>query len=320
MKNAEINLGYGCNSACYFCVSGDASGLEKRFASQKKINKELSSLYRKGFRSLGILGGEPTLHPHICEIAACAKKIGYRRIAITTNGILFSKKIFAERLARAGVNRFSVSIHTYRSKDEDVITGIPGSFRKKIEAIKNLTALRDRGLVPHGVAVSAVMYRGNYREMVQFAAYFKKKGVTDLRFNFIRAEGRARSKHKIIPSLRMVIPYAEKLIAWNERYGKMNISFGEVPWCFLHGIYKKEKKIFFKYIGDAKDADTDVSLLSRIDTKKFNWQRRRTQRMKQKFPACAQCIFDAACEGIYRNYCAIHTGPGAVTPFVRDDA
>jgi cyclic pyranopterin phosphate synthase len=314
-KNAEVNIGYGCNNRCLFCVSGDAAGLDTRFAEPEKIKKELDTSYENGCRILGFLGGEPTIYPYITDVSRYAKKIGYKRITLTTNGTRLSDKNFCKELLDAGVGRFSISIHSHKASVEDLLTGVPGNFAKKIKAIKNLISLQKTGRVPYGIALNAVIHKKNYRHLKEFCVYFKKLGIGDIRFNFIRVEGRAKEGASLVPDMALAAKEAERVVLWNEKYGHLEITFGEVPLCFLGSLYLRDKNIFARYIGEFRDIPTEVSLLSGADRKRFNMrkkmrgdhrrfnlQEKRAERTKTKLPQCEECLLDSICEGVYNDH------------------
>lgn len=332
-KNLELNLGKGCNNRCVFCLSGKVENpMHHRLISLKDAKREVELYYRKGCRSLGFLGGEPTIYPDLIEIIRFAKEKGYERIALTTNGMLCADMRFCERLIDAGVNRFTVSIHSYDQKTEDMITRVLGNFKRKVRALKNLVLLQKKGLVPCGVAINGVISRYNYRTLDVFIAFFKRMGIRDIRLNFIRLEGLAEEDIKSGVSMKVFKPYIKRLVDANERIFKINLNFGEMPLCMYADLLCRAggDVLLKKYVGEFFDLPTEVSLrnyerihftensrsvvVDQVIEKRFNFQEEKRNTFKEKLPSCGQCAMNAACEGIWKNYLLAYKDQSAFKP------
>lgn len=318
MKNLELNLGKACNNKCVFCVSGDSRPVTKRFIDLETIKKELDFFYKKGSRALGFLGGEPTIYPGILDAVRYAKKIGYKRIALTTNGTRLADNKFCIDLINAGVNRFTISIHSHKAEVEDRLTRVPGNFDKKIKGIKNLVRLKKKGFLKENVSLNAVIHAKNYKNLSNMVDFFSKLGIDDIRFNFIRPEGSATGDRRMVPTYQSVIPYFYRLILRNEKKYKINITIGEIPFCIFKEVYEKSPHIFTKYIGEFYDLSTEVSS-ARFDKdensqkitcvqSRFNWQDKKRNFLKKKLSPCKKCRFLNVCGGVFVGYLKIYRG------------
>ena len=87
--NGAIIINDLCNLNCKHCTVSSRSGKNIKF---KQIEKDLKSLYTKGIRFLEITGGEPFLYKdnekNLEDIIKLARKIGFHRILLCTNGTL----------------------------------------------------------------------------------------------------------------------------------------------------------------------------------------------------------------------------------------
>ena len=119
MQHVEINIGKICNSKCLFCYDATLAPKNKKWISREEVEKELNYFFKKGFRSVDFVGGEPSIYPHIIEVIKKAKELGYRRIVIATNGKRFSDFSFAKKVIEAGLNRVTVSVHSSKKEVED---------------------------------------------------------------------------------------------------------------------------------------------------------------------------------------------------------
>lgn len=139
-KKIELKLGLVCNNFCKFCMN-DEPLKKRRFVPFEILRQELCDFYKKSYRIVGFLGGEPTLYPKLIEITELASKIGYQGIYLVSNGRRYADKNFLEKLIKAGITRYYVSIHSHKAEIEDFLTSVKGSFQEKIKGISNLVFL-----------------------------------------------------------------------------------------------------------------------------------------------------------------------------------
>lgn len=335
LRNLELNLGKGCNNRCVFCMSGKVENtLHHLMLPVREAKKEIEKYYKKGCRSLGFLGGEPTIYPYLFDVVRYAKKIGYERISLTTNGRLCDDRAFCEKLIDAGVNRFSVSIHSHEEKTEDAITRVPGNFKRKIKGLKNLVALQKKELIPYGVSINAVISKYNYKNLDEFLSFFKGFGINDIRLNFIRLEGLAEEGIKSGISLRAFKPYIKKIVERNEQKCNINLTFGEMPLCMYSDLMSHgDANVIRKYVGEFFDLSTEVSLkdydrfrvaeygknmiVEQTVGKRFNFQEEKRSVLKEKLPLCGACAMNESCDGIWKNYLDTYRDRSIFKPIFR---
>jgi heme b synthase len=81
-----------------------------------------------------LTGGEPLLRPDIFEIASYGTRKGLRMV-MAPNGTLITESI-AEKLARAGIQRISISLDGPTKESHDEFRGVNGAFEGAIRGIK----------------------------------------------------------------------------------------------------------------------------------------------------------------------------------------
>ncbi len=308
-RRVEINLGLLCNNKCVFCMSSDLRDAKSPWAPLETVKAELAHFYENGCRSLGFLGGEPTVYPHLIECVAFAKRLGYVRIALCTNGTRLSDPLFCRRLVLEGVSRVAISVHSHRPEIEDeLITGVPGNLARKIAAIGNLSALARQGHLPHNLSLNPVLNRRNYRELAEYILFFRGLSIRDIRFNFIWPEGAAKQDTSWIPTFREAIPEIVRVLLLNEKDLSMRLTFGGIPKCVLRfaGISRHlSDYLAQKYLDElAYDPPNDVSLASRGPGyhQRFVWQQRKKDSLKMLGPNCRSCRCQIGCEGVWKTY------------------
>lgn len=288
----EINIGFACNNMCIFCLSGGA----RKFEPDETIRKEAAAFRDKGYNSIGFVGGEPTIKPGIIPLVQFCKDIGYRNIIITTNGRRLSDDVFLQELLDAGVTRFTISIHSHREDVENHLAGNKNSFQEKTAGLKNLSGRLGKTLDYNQVALNIVMNKKNLLELDRTLEFFALMGIKHFRLLIIRPEQRAfLNFDELVPSmteLRKEIPRALKMV----KKHNLELFMDKPPFCLFYDIPKIRERI-------AEDVIDDVVTLSHETTREtFSWKERQIKRIRVKAETCAECYFDAICDGVWVGY------------------
>ncbi len=313
-KNLELNVGMACNNACLFCVSGMPEGNEsRRWLPLEKSKREIKVAYDDGCRSLGFLGGEPTIWPELIPSTVYARELGFTRIAVCSNGMKYEDPGFVRSLVDAGVTRFAVSVHSHLPELEAALTKVPNALERKLNGLKNLLAEKAAGRLPDNVSINPVLNKMTYRHVVEFLEFYKALGIDDIRFNFIRPEGKAEVEKdvatQIIPTFTEVAPFLRKAVIANERRLHLHVTFGEMPICGLPKSLRLTPELLHRYVGEFQDLVTNVALFAapkreagRDGLDRFSWQDRKRTFLKQGVKVCADCRFNGVCFGVGRGY------------------
>ena len=312
-RRIEIHLGTLCNNRCVFCMSADKRDKREPWAQLERVREELRHFRAKGCGSVGFLGGEPTVYPHIVECVAYARELGFSRISICTNGVRFSDARFCERLVGAGLTRVSVSVHSHRAEVEDgLMTRVPGNLARKIEGIRNLAALRGRGFLRDNLSLNPVLCRPNLHELEEFVEFFAALGAEDVRFNYIWPHGDVRNDRAWIPSLAEAMPEIVRAMLRNETVRRRRLTFGAVPKCALRLAGVSGKLLEYlagKYLDEACfDPPNDVSMATRGERPedRFVWQTVKRDQFKTMPPSCVRCRWAPGCDGVWKSYADLY--------------
>lgn len=317
-KRLEINLGKRCNCNCLICL--DQKGEEVTFIPFDLLKKELLEGVNRGYKSINILGGEPTIYPQILSIVRFASLSGYKEISIQTNGLKLSNYQFLEELVLNGVTRIMLSIHSHKEEVEDKLTGIKGSFTHKLKAIENIMSLIDRGYLKDGFALTPVVNRLNLSSLISYVSFFKRLNIDDIRFTLLRPSGNARKNlKKVVPILEKLPSQLEKLIEKNEVSFKIKLTFGDFPFCVLPWKLSSNKILLKKYISHLYDPSSFTivyhgnkhSLCAYLES--FFWENKRKKELKYHVAICKRCKYIVDCEGIWKEYVEIY-GEGIINP------
>lgn len=318
-SNVEINVGLRCNNRCVFCLNAEASKSAATFLPLEEMKAEIRRWADRGHRSIGFLGGEPTLYPHLLEAVSFARDCGFSRVAISTNGTRLHDTDFADRLIDAGLTRLTISMHGHAAPLEDRLTRVPGNFDKKRAAISHLLRRRAGGALKDGVSVNLVLNTLNYPHLLKIQKFFfETLEVHDLRVNFIRAEGVAAGNRELTPRFAQVVPVVMKALVLNETYYRRTFTLAGLPLCVLPRAMLRTPALLQSYVGEYRDLTTDCSIdeedspgvVASEGRARFNWQERKRSQLKSPVPACGECQVRDQCEGVWVGYLEIYGHDG----------
>jgi uncharacterized Fe-S cluster-containing radical SAM superfamily protein len=148
---AKLELTYHCNLRCSFCYTDSPRRTLARTAEMDDSEwlEIVDQTLDLGVIEVVLTGGEPLLRPELTLAAAERVAEAGAMVTLNTNGWFVDERI-ADRLAAAGV-RVHVSLDGASAELHDASRGVPGSYRRAIEAIDMLLARGARVQVVHVV-------------------------------------------------------------------------------------------------------------------------------------------------------------------------
>jgi len=132
----EIKITRECNQSCVFCKS---STRIENHATAAQIPAILGRLAGRA-RIVTLSGGEPCLDPMLASHVEAARRAGFERIEVQTNGMLMQERPFVRRLVKAGMTDVLVSLHSHRADVSDSLTRCRGGFSSTLRAMDTLLA------------------------------------------------------------------------------------------------------------------------------------------------------------------------------------
>lgn len=291
-KHIEINLGLACNNKCLFCLAGGVGA----FVPFEQARAEAADHAARGFNSVGFIGGEPTLWPRIADLVRECTRLGYRHIHIISNGRRLADARFLDSLIHAGVTRFSVSIHSHDADVEDRLSGVPGGFREKHQALQNLLQRWESRSLVQKVSLNILLNKLNLGTLNSTLEFFGNMGFTEIRLLSIRPENRAMENFDLlVPRLTEVRRHFQAMMPVVRRY-RLNIRVEPSPYCLFHDIPGIARLVARDQIDQVIHYDRNA------DREAFSWKERRATHNRVKAEFCARCLFDTVCEGVWRGY------------------
>lgn len=224
------DLTYQCNLKCIHCCFSEKNtpiNIREESISLSRIFKILDELDNIGVNRLEIAGGEPLLFPHFHSFIEYASKKQYE-LSLVTNGILLNEELIFN-FKKNNLAQIQISLDGYEESVHEFIRGT-GTFQKTLKAIK-LCVDNNINLV-----VAAVIYRGNYSHLSEFADFLFQLGVKAFRVQFLLAIGSAKKNFQTL-----YISENEQNMAIDELLNNMHVQNKELN-IILPCFYNKQNK------------------------------------------------------------------------------
>jgi MoaA/NifB/PqqE/SkfB family radical SAM enzyme len=283
MKKLDLKVGFSCNNRCLFCVQGRKREYF-RDKSTQQIKKEMKE-GKKECEEIVLTGGEPTIRPDFLKLVSYAKKLGFKKIQIQSNGRMFAYLDFCKKTIEAGANEFCLALHGHLPELHDFLTRSPGSFYQTVQGIRNLKLLKQK------VLVNVVVTKPNYRHLPEIANLLVSLGVDQYQFAFVHPLGSAKENFEmIVPRMSLIEPYIKQGLEIGIKAGKI-VMTEAIPYCLMEGYedYIAEKIIPPTKIYDANFVIEDYTIA-------------RKKEGKAKGANCLKCLYYKICEGPWREY------------------
>ncbi|MCD6371394.1 MAG: radical SAM protein [Candidatus Aenigmarchaeota archaeon] len=297
-----IVMGYECNNNCLFCYVGDKKGKYPSMTTQQ-VKEELLRAKKRGVSFIDFNGGEPTIRKDIFELVSYAKELGFREIAVTSNGRMFYYEWFAKKIIDCGLNHAVISIHGHKPELHDFLTQVSGSFKQATIGLKNLKEINPDMYI----CINTVITRYNYKYLPEILKFVYKFGVDGIEFIFIHPRGNAwKLFDEIVPTYEEVSKIIPKTVEVGKNLGIKHMFFRYFPICMMIGNYEYLSEFMaIRYLREQHVAPDFVDLEVEKGRKLYG---------RVKGPQCKACKFNSMCEGIWKEY-AEKRGFDELTPY-----
>jgi MoaA/NifB/PqqE/SkfB family radical SAM enzyme len=274
-----MNTTYVCNNQCVFCATGNRS--DWHGDTEKQIGF-LRERRQQGYDLCDFDGGEPTTNPHLLELIAAAKSLGYQQINLTSNGRMLSQAKNAEKIVRSGITSLLISLHGPNEQVHEENVQAKGAFRQTILGIQQARPLCERLGVAFGVNVT--LTKVNSPVLMDYGELLVRLGVKLCNVQFLTPFGRASAECQ--PDPAEVAPVVMGLI---DKYGdRIKFQVINLPLCYLPGYEEYG-------LSDIGKLERHMVFVTMADVNLFDYLQSRRRHEK----ACETCLFSIACEGFY---------------------
>ncbi len=277
-KKLIMNVTYVCNNHCTFCAVGTRTQVNGHPSRQREI---LDKYRRHGVRLVDFDGGEPTLNPELIPLIRHARRVGYERINVTTNGRLCAYEDFARKLVHSGLTTLLFSVHGPDFKSHAREVGVAEAFDQTLAGIRHC---RKHAPASVELGMNVTLTKTNYRRLPEVAALAWELGLPWLNVQFLTPFGRATEYHAPDPADAAAVT-SRVIDEWKDR---MKIQVVNLPWCFLPGY---EAHV-------AGDASKLARHMVFVNNETVNLADYLAERRVKK-PQCRTCPHACFCGGFY---------------------
>lgn len=296
LRWVELTPDYRCNNRCTGCfaVRDDGPSMSDREALDALLKGRTD-----GADGLWIGGGEPTLRRDLFKLAAAAKKLGYARVKLQTNGMMLAYPEYARRCAEAGVTEVAFSIKGASAATHDRIAHAPGCYDLMVRGVENARGL---GL---GLEADLMVTRSNAHEIPAMVTQNVARGVGRFRVWMLSAVDAAQGDPAVVaevPTMREVAPRVVEALAHVDPDDPEALLSLHTPPCVLPDEGQRAR--FFA-----------PSLGLRVVNPGGHAFRLEESPIEggHFLPGCAGCRYRPRCNGPRRDYVALH-GPDEFVP------
>lgn len=171
----EVGISGACNHRCVFCC---VSHMEHKptYISTDRLLNQFRDLHKNGLKSVLFAGnGEPTLHRDFERIVNQTKEIGID-VALSTNGVLFTRDKIEACLAALSWIRFSISAGTEETYKK-IQCGEDGDLQRVFDNIQYAAEYKKKNQLKTVLGVQIVMTPETAEEIIILAKKVKKLGA-----------------------------------------------------------------------------------------------------------------------------------------------
>lgn len=216
LLSMEIEFSRACNFRCSYCYLADrTAGTDE--LSPEEIKDVLLQARELGARKIIILGGEPTIYPHLIEMLRFLGSLGLE-IEIFTNGTGVTEELAA---VLAGVRaRVVVKMNSRDPSLQDRLAGKKGAFAIIGQALEHL---RRAGYPSKELflAASTIICRQNLEELPALWQWLREQNIEPY-FEILTPQANARENSWLhVEGAELRVLFAQLSALDRERYGRI---------------------------------------------------------------------------------------------------
>lgn len=274
-----MNVTYVCNNHCTFCAVGTRTQVDGHPTRQREI---LDKYRRHGVHLVDFDGGEPTLNPELVSLVRYARRVGYERVNVTSNGRLLAYEGFAKKLVQSGLTSLLFSVHGPDLKSHAREVGVAEAFDQTVAGIKYAVKHAPPNVE---LGMNVTLTKTNYKKLDELAAFGFGLGLPWLNIQFLTPFGRATTD--VAPDTEEAAAITAAVIdKWKDR---MKFQVINLPWCYL-----PDHEEFL--VGDSLKLGRHMVFVNNetVNLAEYLAERR------QKKPVCEGCPYGVFCGGFYQ--------------------
>lgn len=305
----HILTGAVCNNNCIFCMEEDREGRYVTNSATTDESVRWILAQQERYEEVCFTSGEPTTNKRLHHWVKLAHDAGAQWVSMMTNGRALGHEGYAKRLIALGMNKFYISIHGHERKLHEGLTRTPGSFEQTVAGIETIARFKRYGLTLH---TSTVVTKRNLPHLHEIYRFLRERGVDQVVFNVMQANGRANTFFdQLFPRYREIAEQAAAFIeAARVHEPQVSAFFVDIPLCTTTALPDFNRGYVEDYV-HFEPTDSQGLLPPDILEDRRGGQSGELVQIRRadldddqrrKRAECAQCRYDAVCEGVWGNY------------------
>jgi len=222
----DVVLGYDCNLACTYCTITDE--MRRRALPTERVAREIERAAARGFKDIAFTGGEPTIRADLAPLIRHARRRGFERVKVASNGLRYAHAEYLDHLVASGATGFHVSMHAWKDDAYDRTVRRAESAGLRRAAIGNLVA---RGLDP---VADLILKEDTYGDVRAWIAELHEQGIRRFALWLVSLTDNNRGNVEQLPRLGAVAPRVIEACE-DARRGGYEVVALHIPRCFLPG-------------------------------------------------------------------------------------
>lgn len=226
MPLLDVVLGYDCNLACTYCTITEA--MRRRALPAERVAREIDRAAARGFKDIAFTGGEPTIRPDLPALVKHARRRGFERVKVASNGLRYAHAEYLDHLVACGVDRFNVSVHAFQDEAYERTVRRAETAMLRRRAIAHLV---ERGLDP---VADLILKEDTYRDLRAWIADLHAQGVRRFALWLVSLTDQNRDNVEQLPRITDLVPHVIGALE-DARRGGYEVWALHLPRCFLPG-------------------------------------------------------------------------------------
>jgi MoaA/NifB/PqqE/SkfB family radical SAM enzyme len=289
IKKTVIIIGYDCNNRCQFCINEHKRDFV--FKTTGNIKEEMIMAKKQGTTYLEIIGGEFTIRADAVSLVGFAKQLGFKNIAMATNGRMYSYFNYTRRMIKAGLTDIIFSIHGHNEKLHDKLTRSPGSFKQLLQGLANFKKLGFKS-----IGSNTTIVKQNYKSLPLIGKFIYSQGIRNSEFIFVDPTygGANIDFYKLVPKISEAASYIRKCLDIGKNNRARHWTIRYVPLCYFQDYLEQISELL-----EVKKFHTEHFA---PDFQNYNVEDSRKEIGRIKTEKCKKCRLFNECEGIWKEY------------------
>jgi MoaA/NifB/PqqE/SkfB family radical SAM enzyme len=215
------------------------------------------------------------------KLIRLARKMGYQKVNVTTNGRRCSYQEYAEKLVKCGITSLLFSIHGPDAKTHAQNVGVAEAFDQTCDGVKRVVALAHPNV---SLGANVTITKSNWQKLEELTELIYSLGLRWFNLQFLTPFGRATSS--VCPDTQAAADIVMRLIdRWQS---KMKLQVINLPFCFMPGYEKF-------LMGDMLKLERHMLFVNNDEVNLFDYLKERRIRK----PVCESCPHSIFCGGFY---------------------